>query len=743
MNDKATILFGQFVDYNQIIKSGKDIQSVHHMVVNTFIEKYEGNLQFTSDNQLKISFTRPENAIQFALNITNRFHQEPRIPHKIGIAFTENSTHDYNASDIACFLSEVCPDNAILVSNEIVITLKRESNYSFKRVGSSLFKGLGKPVEIFALSESNLYVPAQNELTLKIKNENSIAVLPFHNTSSEKELDYICDGLAEEVIDSLTKSKNLFVTARSSSFLFRNKEVSILDISRKLNVSFVLDGSIRKRNDNYRISYQLVDCSTGYNIISDTLEASFDNLYDTEREISRSIIQYLDADNLTKIIKKDDFYIDPTAYSYYLQGKHLNTNWEFENVKQAIKFFDKALEIVPNYALAFAGLSITYAHLAIFKFADFKESMLKAIVYADKSIEADNTIPDGFLSKAISTSLMGNWYVPDLEKNITSALAISPCNAEIRMYNGLLFLIKGELKRSLSEIQLAKQLDPYSQSINIRLGLAQYLNREYEDAFNTYLYLLEVHQNKTYIISRIAWCCIQLKQYHKALEYLNESDYNYEYDNMIYSTYLVIYKALKNETKFFEYKELIEQLPKDETGTYYNIAVLNKLLGKKEQSIEYLSKTLQNPMFLFTFMQHNEFWEDFHNHPQFQELVTSKYKGTGNQLIKIDSETKEYIELKLSDFLYAEAQDNYTLIVYKEKNKKNEKILRATISHIEKQLKYQEIVRCHRSYLINLSSGFKFHKSDNKAHLKLPDWDIVIPVSRSKEQELKELIKSR
>ena len=290
---------------------------------------------------------------------------------------------------------------------------------------------------------------------------------------------------------------------------------------------------------------------------------------------------------------------------------------------------------------------------------------------------------------------------------------------------------------------MAKQLDPYSQSINIRLGLAQYLNREYEDAFNTYLYLLEVHQNKTYIISRIAWCCIQLKQYHKALEYLNESDNNYEYDNMIYSIYLVIYKALKNETKFFEYKELIEQLPKDETCTHYNKAVLNKLLGKKEQSIEYLSKTLQNPMFLFTFMQHNEFWEDFHNHPQFQELVTSKYKGTGNQLIKIDSETKEYIELKLSDFLYAEAQDNYTLIVYKEKNKKNEKILRATISHIEKQLKYQEIVRCHRSYLINLSSGFKFHKSDNKAHLRLPDWDIVIPVPRSKEQELKELIESR
>ena len=96
MNDKATILFGQFADYNQIIKSGKDIQSVHHTVVNTLCEKYECELVYLSHYQHKISFARPENAIQFALNISNRFHQEPRIPYKIGIALTEDNTHEYN-----------------------------------------------------------------------------------------------------------------------------------------------------------------------------------------------------------------------------------------------------------------------------------------------------------------------------------------------------------------------------------------------------------------------------------------------------------------------------------------------------------------------------------------------------------------------------------------------------------------------------------------------------------------------
>ena len=541
----------------------------------------------------------------------------------------------------------------------------------------------------------------------------------------------------------MTKSKDLFVTARSSSFMFRNKEISLQDISRKLNVSFILDGSIHKRYDNYRISFQLVDCSTGYNVISDTLDATFNDLYGTEKEISTAINQYFNTDESPKEQPKEDFYLDPTAYSYYLQGKHLSTSWEQEHVNRAIDLFNKALEIVPNYALAYAGLSLTYIHMAINRFDDYLDSMSNAIMYADKSIAADNTIADGYIVKALSTFWMGNWYVPDFEKNITAALAISPCNAEIRMFNGMLFLIKGELKRSLSEMLLAKQLDPYSQAINVRLGLVQYLNREYEGAFNTFTYLLETHQNKTYNILRIAWCCIQLKQYHKALELLDKSDKGYEFYNMIYSTYLVIYKALKNESKFFEYKDLIEQLPKEDPVTQYNLAVLNKLIGKTEQSIRNLEKTFQNPLFLFTFTQYDEFWEEFHEHPLFKELIVSKYTGSGNQHIKIHSDTKEFLELKLSDFLYAEAQDNYTLIVYKLQKKKQEKILRATLATVEKQLNQEGIIRCHRSYIINSNSGYSYHKSDKKALLKHPLLEKPIPVSRAKEKEIKELLQTK
>ena len=236
-------------------------------------------------------------------------------------------------------------------------------------------------------------------------------------------------------------------------------------------------------------------------------------------------------------------------------------------------------------------------------------------------------------------------------------------------------------------------------------------------------------------IPNIAWCCIMLKQYNKALEYLDKSDTNYEFYDMIYGTYLVIYRGLKDETKFFEYKEIIEKASSDKSCSLYNRAVLNKLLGKKEESIELLGKLLQHPMFLFTFMQYDEFWEEFHEEERFKELVTAKYKGTGNQTIKIESDTKEYVELNIKDFLYAEAQDNYTLVVYKDKNGVSNKILRSTLANIEKQLSFQEIKRCHRSYIFNAFSEFSFQKSDNKAVLKHPDLEVSILLHAQKKKK--------
>jgi len=737
MDNRHTILYGQIPDYGKVFRKNIEIQSFHDTIISSLSEKYQGEIKISSEGICKISFIKSENAIQFALSIMNRFHQSPNTPFKIGIAyFNQNKRNE----ELATYLSDACPVSAVLVSKEIVEILRNDSDFNFIKVGSAFFKEITETTEIYALSESCLYIPTQNDLAHGEKNKNSIAVLPFHNTSSEKELDYICDGISEEIIDSLSQVKGIFVTARSSSFMFKNKEISIQEISQKLNVNFVLDGSIRKRNNEYRISFQLVDCSDGYNIVSESFSSDFDSLYHSEKKITQKIITHFDPnENLSK--DTDDFYINPIAYSYYLKGKYLLNQWNKNDSYKAIDHFNKALEIVPGYALAYAGLSSAHARIAINGFADFNPHIEKAVEYAQLSIEADSSTSVGYVAKAIATFLLGNLNLPDLEKNITTALTISPCNAEIRMYNGMVFLFNGDLIRALSELKLAKQLDPFSKTINLRLGKIQYLIKEYQEAHNTFLSQLKEDTFKTNYLFQLAWCCFFLKKYNKALEYLSKVSKEDAYYGIVYACYLVIYKNLKNEDKIYKYKSIIENQEKTDPSYAYNHAVLNNLLGNKELAIHFLEIELQNPLTILKFFQYDAFWEELHDYPPFVKLIESKYNTKGSQLMRIHSETKEYIELKDYDFIYAEAQNNYTLITYKEKNRFSKKMLRAKLSSIECQIKTENIIRCHRSFLVNCDVGFKYIKKDHKAYLQHPELEIQIPVSRSKEKELKDLFK--
>ena len=574
------------------------------------------------------------------------------------------------------------------------------------------------------------------------QSKNTIAVLPFRNASSEKELDYICEGIAEEVIDRLTRAEGLLVTARSSSFMFKNKEVSIAEISSKLNVNYILAGSIRKRNDHYRISYELVDCSSGYNAISDTITASFEELYNTEGKISSSIIHYLKNDEPETEIVEDDFYIDPTAYKYYLKGRYLTFQWKKSEALEAINQYEKALEIVPDYALAYSGLSVVYIHCAVSGFLEYQPAMNNAIKYAEKSIKSDETRHEGYIAKALASFWKGYWYVPDFEENVTKALSISPGNAEIRMFKGMLYLLqKGDLENATIELKLAHELDPYSNLIIIRLGLVQYLSRAYRDAYDTFTNMLEDVNYRAYTSLRLAWCCIMMKDYELALHHLKNEHKDYEYYNMIYGAYLHIYSEMKNQEAFFRYKNIIEELPETDSTYFYNHALLNKVMGKKEASINFLARAMENPMMLFMFVHLDEFWEEFYEHPDFIALINAKYKKGLKKQILIHSETKESIEIDPDEFLYAEAQDNYTSICTCKEGTISKKIIRASLSNIEQQLPQSDILRCHRSYVINTNAGFRLLRSNNRTQLKHAAIDILIPVSRSNEKEVKQILK--
>jgi TolB-like protein len=747
MEGSYTIVFGDIANLGQLLKqvdnASKEILSRYKSVVYSVAEKYDGEVLDHFTDSSKIVFKNPRNAILYCLETFRKLSLAPRIPYRIGISYGNIHFNEDGilgeAAKIASRLVNKCPEGAVILTEEVSKHLVPETDFKLHLVGSTLIKGISDPINVFCIAEDGFYVPAQGELTEKKGNKNIIAILPFQNISSEKELDYICDGLAEEVIDRLTKSKDLLVTARSSSFLFRNRDESILQISRKLNAAYVLDGSIRRRNKEYRISYQLVDASTGYNVLSDTITSGFDSLYDSENTISKDILSFFNISEKPETETKD-YYLNPVAYDYYLKGKHLSYLWTKETSEEAIHFFHKALEIFPDYALAYAGLSICYTHSAVNNFGSHEELFEKALIYADKALEADDTLHEPYIAKAIANFWADNWYLPDFEENLNKALQISPTNAEIRMFSGMLYLFKGDFERSLIELKLAKSLDPYSVPITIRLGLVQYVNKDYEASYNTFLSIIDVIHHHAYASIRLAWCCIQLEQYERALQHLDEAKQDHVYYKLVDSAYLVIYHRMNDKDAFFECKSRIEELDPNDVSYNFNQAILQKLLNKPEQSVHFLEKTLEDKMMRFAFVHFDPFWKDYTDLPEFRELVDKTYHNDKQKTIQLKSDTKEILEISLRDFIYAEAQDNYTLIILKKDKDLQNKILRATLSNIEKQLDEKEVIRCHRSYIINKNAGFQLYRENNKICLKQDELDIRIPVSRSKEKEVKSLI---
>lgn len=182
----------------------------------------------------------------------------------------------------------------ILLSEKLNGELKNHAHISTKSLGHYLLKNINEPIEIFSVTDEGVNVPAPSELKGKQKEtEKTIAVLPFVNMSADEEVEYLSDGMTEEIINALSKIKNLKVTSRTSSFFFKNKNIPLPQIAQKLNVSNVLEGSIRGAGNKMRITAQLVEVKEDIHFWSQKFDRSLDDIFAVQDEISLLIADKL------------------------------------------------------------------------------------------------------------------------------------------------------------------------------------------------------------------------------------------------------------------------------------------------------------------------------------------------------------------------------------------------------------------------------------------------------------------
>ena len=312
--------------------------------------------------------------------------------------------------------------------------------------------------------------------------EQSIAVLPFVDMSQNKDQEYFSDGLTEELIGLLTRVPELRVPARTSCFYFKSKQATIADIARALNVAHVLEGSVRKAGNTIRIAVQLIRADTGYHLWSQTYDRTLDDIFKVQDEIAGSVVRSLCDALLSATLPTRSGSLNSEAYQLYLRGHfHLNRRSP-EEFRKAIAFFQQAIGVDPDYALAFTGLANCYSLLPIYdRLSRATETMPQARTAILKALAIDDGLAEAHASLGLILALFDFEWVA-AERQYQRAIELSPNSPVPHQWYGELLVNTGRLDAGLAEGRRAVDLDPLSQVANLALGIQLNSARRYDEA---------------------------------------------------------------------------------------------------------------------------------------------------------------------------------------------------------------------------------------------------------------------
>ena len=345
----------------------------------------------------------------------------------------------------------------------------------FTRDAGRELLGLGaapKPVEVASLAS-----PA------RLAGRPSVAVLPFENLSGDPGQDFFSDGIAEDVITALGRFSNLLVIAKSASFQFKGQNLPPAEIGRRLDVRYLLEGSIRRAGDRVRVNAELTEAATGRNVWSQAYDAEVKDIFGVQEDIARRVVGAA-AVKLTRF-ERERALAKPTeslaAYEYVLRGRETFSHATRESNHEAQDMFQRAIDLDPSYAAAYAALGLSLVEAVSSGWTEFvADDLGRAETLAQKALALDPASTTAYRLLAVINMMKGrvDLALDDSER----ALEINPNDAESFRERGGMLIWAGRAADAVPWLQGALRLDPTNARAAFLLGMADYFLGRYNEA---------------------------------------------------------------------------------------------------------------------------------------------------------------------------------------------------------------------------------------------------------------------
>ncbi|HJZ13634.1 MAG TPA: hypothetical protein VJ521_15880, partial [Acidobacteriota bacterium] len=450
----------------------------------------------------------------------------------------------------------------------------------------------------------------------------SIAVLPFIDMSPEKDLEYFCDGIAEELIHALSRLRGLYVTSRTSAFQFKQKALDVRLIGQQLNAATILEGSVRKSGTRLRITAELINTSDGYQIWSERYDREIQDIFLVQENIAGAIVENLKiklaAGFDQPLVKR--YTEDLEAYHLYLKGRYFWAKRYEAGLSKAMDFYLQAIERDPEYAPAYAGIADCYTILGSYGFLHTKTAFDKARAAAEKALELDETLPEAHVAAAL-ISFWYDWNWELAEQSFQHALQLNPNDSPAHIWYATFLSMMGRFPEVEVEIRSAQKLDPLSPLVNSLAGCALYMARAYDEALLEFQKALDVDTDFLVALSFIGSVYIEKSMFNEARAAAERAVKLSSRSSFSLASYGSILAVLGHTEEAQSVIAELQNRSKEQYVPAFCFAMIHIGMKDYDRAFAFLEESLQDRNIQICFLKESPGLDSLRSDPRFRALL--------------------------------------------------------------------------------------------------------------------------
>jgi len=578
--------------------------TTYRAIIGSLVEAHHGRVFGGAGDSVVAEFPSPVEAVRCAIDMQHEIgrqnsdlpadrHMEFRIGVNLGDVIVDGQNLLGDGVNVAARLEGLAGDGGVCVSQSVFEQIRGKIEVPFENGGQHVVKNIQRPIQVWwwapgGSGSGPAPVFARPDMP-------SVAVLPFVNMSGDSEQEYFSDGMTEDIITDLSRISGLFVAARNSSFTYKGAAVRVDKVARELGVRYVLEGSVRKAGSRVRITAQLIDASSGGHLWAERYDRDLDDVFAVQDEIAHKIVESLRVTLLPR--EREAIEKVPTdnfeAYRFHLLGRQFFRRHSRSNYDVAKRMFQKAIELDPNYARAYAGVADCDCFLYLnYYLTTGIEGILDM---TDTALQLDHDLADAHASRGLALATLER--PEEAEAEFQKAVALDP-----NLYEAHYFYARA----CFSQGRLVEAAELFRRASEIRL-----------DDFESPIFLMQLYESQGRYDEAAAAGRAGFERAEAELLVRPEN---------VRAAYLGAgYLARGEDTsRTREWISRALSMEPDDFLTQYNAACVYVRLGDSEAALDLLERALPNAHSeIHAWVEHDSDLDPLRSHPRFEALFSA------------------------------------------------------------------------------------------------------------------------